>query len=122
MTLVIKKKVSLAFLGEGYEEAYLTFKSIPLKDYQGVMDEMPKDEDNAKALELIIKYLKQYFVGGKFPDEEGKLQDVTKEDVDELDAETAIKCFQALMGEQIDPKSEGLLTSPSSTEPEAPSS
>lgn len=121
MTLVIKKKVSLDFLGEGYEEAYLIFKSIPLKDYQGIMEEMPDENDNQKSLELIVKYLKKYFVGGKFPDEDSKLQDVSVDDVDDLDGETAITCFQTLMGQRIDPKLEGQSMNPSTTEPEAPS-
>lgn len=116
MTLVIKKRVSLEFLGEEYKEAYLVFKSIPLKDYEAVIDEMPKDENNKEALKLIVKYLKKYFVSGKFPDDEGSLQDVTAEDVEELDADTAITCFQTLMGQRLDPKSQGQLTNPSSTE------
>lgn len=107
MSLTIKKKVSLEFLGEEYKEAYITFKSIPLKDYESIIDSMPKEENNKEALQLIVKTLRDYFVGGKFPDDAGELKDIVKEDIDDLDAESAIACFQTLMGQKIDPKPEG---------------
>lgn len=125
MALVIRKKVSLDFLGEEYKDAYLVFKSIPLKDYQKILDEIPDatggKEDNKKALNLIVNYLGEYFVSGKFPDDKGELQDVAAEDITDLDAETAITCFQTLMGQRIDPKSEAELKPQSSTTPTLPS-
>lgn len=118
MAIVIKKRVNLDFLGDEYKEAYLTFKAIPLKDYEAIIDEMPKDtQDNKKALQLIVKYLKQYFIGGKFPNDKGELEDVSVEDVDELDAATALACFETLTGQRIDPKVEAPSTSTSTTEP-----
>ena len=34
--IVIKKQVSLDFLGEDYKEAYINFKSIPALDYEQI--------------------------------------------------------------------------------------
>lgn len=93
--LVIKKTVSLDFLGEDYKDAYIVFKSIPLKDYDEIIDAPQEGKD---ALVFVQKVLEKYFLAGKFPDENGKVQDLTKEDIAQLDGETAVKCFEVLSG------------------------
>lgn len=106
MPIVIKKKVSLDFLGDDYKEAYITFKAIPVKDYAALMAKMPKGEepDDGKAITLMVEMLEKYFYEGKFPNDEGTLEDLKKEDVADLDQEAAIKCFQRLAGQDPDPK------------------
>lgn len=99
--LVIKKRVSLDFLGDDYKDAYLTFKGIPVKDYSKILAEMPNEEsgDNAKAIELMLKCLTDYFIEGKFPNDKGELESVSAEDVaDSIDQATAITCFERLVG------------------------
>lgn len=111
MAIVIKKRVSLGFLGDDYKEAYLNFKSVPLADYSKIIDEITEIEDkkdNKKYLNKIMEYLKKYFLDGEFP-EEGKLAPVTHEDLEGLDPETSIICFQTMTGQIPDPK--GLTTS-----------
>lgn len=137
--IVIKKRVSLEFLGEEYKEAYLLFKAIPLADYKEFTKSLPQvsseftelikkidskeatEEDeqrfielqkenseiNDKSYDLILGTLKKYFIGGEFPDENGTLQKLTKEDANEMDSidrETATSCFQTLTAEKSDPK------------------
>lgn len=134
--IIIKKRVSLAFLGEPYKDAELVFRSIPLSEYGKLMDDMPTtnpeiqeltekvqlggadDEekkrlnqlmieggmDNKKSLDIVVKYLKKYFISGKFPAEDGSLQTLDATDIDGLDQTTAMKCFEALTGEVGDPK------------------
>jgi hypothetical protein len=104
--IVIKRKVTLEFLGEEYKDGYLTFKAIPVKDYTGMLAKLPKEgeEDNGKSITMMLDLLTTYFVEGKFPDDEGKLQDVTKEDVGDIDQETAIHCFETVVGKKTDPK------------------
>lgn len=48
--IVIKKKVSLGFLGDEYKDAYITFRSMPIKDYSAVMDRMPVTSSRFTAL------------------------------------------------------------------------
>lgn len=147
--IVIKKHVSLAFLGEEYKDAELVFRSIPLSEYDKLMDDLPTTNpeitelsekvelggadaedkkrlaelmkesglDNKKSLGIILKYLKEYFVSGKFPNDEGKLEDLSAEDIDGLDQRSAMKCFEALTGETSDPKVSPTSEMPSSTEP-----
>ena len=104
MAIVIKKRVSLDFLGEEYKDAYLIFRSIPIKDFEALQNEIQGiDQDNAKSISFIFNKLKEYFISGEFPDESGKLQPVTSDDLDELDQVTTVRCFQALSGQEIDP-------------------
>jgi hypothetical protein len=134
--IVIKKHVSLDFLGEEYKGAELVFRAIPLSDYDDLMENMPvgdpalqelsqkaKDgklsqheqaklkelmrtssETNKQSVHMIVKYLKKYFLSGKFPNEEGELQDVSADDIDGLDQESAVKCFEQLTGQLTSPK------------------
>lgn len=79
--------------------------------------------DNGKSLTLIMKYLKQYFVSGKFPNvNTGDLEDLERDDLDGLDQEAATICFERLTGQSNDPKvSTTTSTSLSSTEVLPPS-
>lgn len=114
--IVIKKRVSLDFLGEDYKEAYINFKSIPALDYEQIQEDTKKLEEGDKnSLTYIIGVLKKYFLDGKFP-VESTLVSLSAEDLSDIDADTTIQCFQTLIGQKIDPKVESPLTTPSSTD------
>lgn len=53
MKIVIKKKVSLEFLGEEYKEAYFVFQTIPLPDYKEFMKSLP--ETSAEFAAVVKK-------------------------------------------------------------------
>ena len=120
MALVIRRKVSLAFLGEEYKDGFLTFRAIPLKDYEKIIDEIETiGEDNKKSLTFISGILDKYYVSGKAPNEEGQLEDVAKEDLGNLDSASVLECFQALTGHNVRQESDFLdkdSNKPSSTE------
>ena len=123
MAIVIKKRVSLEFLGEEYKDAELVFKSIPVLDYGDIQKSLDQyKEDNNKALSLIIETLQKYFVSGKFPNETGQLADVTKDDLTGLDAESTIKCFTIFTGQELDPKAVNSLPNSSTTVETPPTS
>lgn len=110
MGLVIRKKITCEFLGDEYKEAYLIFKVIPIAEVASVQEGLPKgDTDEAKvaAIPKMLELLKKYFIEGKFPDEKGELEEVKAEDLDNMNAELAIHCFQGLSGvsENLDPAS-----------------
>lgn len=142
--IVIKKRVSLAFLGDEYKEAELVFKSIPLSDYDKFIADTPKSnpelielakkvklnqatpeeqerltklsaensDDSKKSLHMIMSYLKEYFISGNFPNTKtGVLESVEASDLDGLDQEAAIHCFETLTG-QADPKEVSLSPAP----------
>lgn len=103
--IVIKKKISLDFLGTDYAEGYLEFSSIPLKEYEEYTKQINdvKDNDSAAA-QMIIDILDKNFIGGKFPGEDGKLFDVEKDQLKEFDITTAITVFKILSGQELSPK------------------
>jgi hypothetical protein len=76
--LVIRKRVTLEFLGDEYKDAYLDFKSIPVGDYDKLIDEIKAagEGDNKKANAAILKILKEYYLGGKFPNDKGVVEDL----------------------------------------------
>lgn len=93
-----------------YNELVLSASQGELTDQEDAeLQALRKAEDgnNKKYLQLVIKYLRQYFHSGKFPnDTTGELEAITSaDDLDGLDQEAAIRCFQTIMGQQIDPKS-----------------
>lgn len=112
MSLVIKKKVSLEFLGDEYKDSEIIFKSIPAKDLPDIIDRSEKTEEDTKQLiPLFISVLQDYFLDGTHNQEK-----ILKEDIGELDAETVIHCFQVLTGQKLDPKASGESTNISTTE------
>lgn len=114
MPIVIKKRITLEFLGEDYKDSYLVFRSIPLRDYELIIKEIDKNsDDNIKSLKFILDTLQVYFVEGKFQAEE-----VSKEDLPDLDQASSMRIFEILTG-QLDPKAETSSTTPSSTEPQS---
>lgn len=124
MALVIRKRVSLDFLGEEYKDAYITFKAIPLKDFEELQTEIESiGDDNKKSLTFISEKLKHYFLNGQAPNEAGKLENIVVDDVDNLDQESILKCFQVLSGQSINEDSDFLdkpSSKPSSTEVAGP--
>lgn len=103
MGIVIKKRVDLDFLGDDYKEAYLVFKAMPVKDYESFTADVDKVEDK-DSVRFLLNKLKENFVGGKFPGDDG-MQDLKADDLEDFDAETIIKAFQTYTGVSPDPKS-----------------
>lgn len=98
MPIVIKKKVTFDFLGEEYKDAYLIFQSIPLRDFEELIKSIQTVEsDDTKAAQFMLDALKKYFVEGKFPD----MDTVVKEDLEGLDPQSVIHCFQLFTGQEI---------------------
>lgn len=96
--IIIKKTVKLDFLGDEYKESYLTFKAIPIKDYEKIIEDIEKlQEDNKGSLNYIREVVPTYFLDGKFQDE-----DVVKEDLDDFDQETYLQIFQRITGQRQD--------------------
>jgi len=105
--IYIKKTITLEFLGEDYKDAYLVFQAIPIGDFEQLLNDVGKVQEDKpeKAPGIILGILKNYFREGKFPGE-GGLADLDKDDLDGLDVGTVTKVFAFLTGQEIDPKVE----------------
>ena len=79
------KRVSLAFMGEGWEEAYLDFTALKWRDIRDMDD--PQGDAN-QSYDLALAVLRRKFVGGQGIDPEGQPVALTAEDLDEFDIET----------------------------------
>lgn len=100
--LVIRKRVSLDFLGEGYSEAYLEFKAMPVPDYDNLAQQIEKATEENKANQTLLDILKKYYIGGKFPNEDGKLEDLDGvEELNSLDGDAILICFSKLTGQDL---------------------
>lgn len=97
MAIVIKKEVSFDFLGEDYKNAYLTFQSIPLKDFDEITKSINEAQEKGTSGTFILDVLKKYFVEGEFPG----LEKVEADDLDGLDQESVLKCFTIFTGQEI---------------------
>lgn len=112
--IIIKKKVSLEFLGEEYKDAYLTFRAISLDEIEKLDKIVNNIEDTNKAIDNFKKICREYFIDGKFPDSKGELQNVTLEDLGKFNTEVISACFEKIVG-ILDPKDKASSTNSSGT-------
>jgi hypothetical protein len=120
--LIIRKRVELDFLGEEYKEAYLVFRSIPVSKYDTILGEIKGADDNQKANAVILKILKEFYIEGKFPDDDGNLADLDgAEELDGLDKDSLLECFGKITGVDIQAVAQnpeaGLVVDPKSDTP-----
>lgn len=104
--MVIKKRISLEFLGEDYKEAYIVFKGIGLTEFE---DHVTKAQEldkkgGAGSFRLMADLLASHFISGKGPNESGAMEELKAADVSNLDIDTALKVFQLLTGQELAPK------------------
>lgn len=117
--IIIKRKVSLDFLGDEYKESYLVFRAIPVVEYEDLVARIDAVEGNQESMAEIIKILEEYFVDGVFDKEK-----VVKDDIKQFDGDTMLRCFETLTGQTrdeggeltIDPKDVSPSTTTSTTE------
>lgn len=107
-TFVIKKRIPLDFLGEGWKEAYVEFSPFSFVDNDKIIAMrkfgLDQNGDNAKeASDQLLEVVKEKFIEGKGWNGE-KLINITKENLAELPIEVIVKVLQELQGNSILPK------------------
>lgn len=101
MPIVIKKRVSLEFLGEEYKDSYIDVRSISIGEYEKLGD--------ATVKATVIDRL----VGGEIKQDSGLVK-ITKDNIEELPGEVFVEAFGVMTG-RLDPKQQGQLTNQSLT-------
>lgn len=101
--MIIKKKISFDFLGELYKDAYGIFASIPISEYPEIGKTVDKEGDSIKKSLLMLEIVKQKFIEGQYPNDEGELEALKSEDLDGADGELLLTIYNRLMGGS-DPK------------------
>lgn len=111
MQFVVKKKIDLSFLGEGWESAFITFTPFTFKDNDAIVSLRTKStaenmtqEEIKKASDDLIDLLKSKFVEGQGFNGE-KLVPITKDNLADLPMELITTCLVTLQGQSgIPPK------------------
>jgi hypothetical protein len=105
--MLVKKKVSLEFLGEEYKEGYLCFKSLSVAEYEKLQKEFEKfEQDSNGSLQFTLNLLKDHYIGGIFPDEKGVLKPVDASELGDLDGGSLVRVLQDFTGVTPNPKVE----------------
>lgn len=96
----IKKRVGLAFLGEEYADSYLVFNAVTMSELEKIQEQaaaIQERQDPKENLDFFKSVVNPRFIEGKIA-QDGKLVDVTKDDLLDLPLEVFIDIFQELMG------------------------
>ena len=101
------KTISLAFMGDGWQDGTLTFRALRLAD----LTSLTSDESGAGVLTL----LKDTFVSGSAPDSDSQIGDVAADDLDQFDLEAVTEISRQLSG-VVDPKASPTSTATSTPE------
>ncbi len=99
--ITIEKRVSLDFLGAGYEESYCIYKAIPVKDYadiQAKVEAVQEANDNQAAMEFMVDLLRERFIRGEIA-QDGKLVEFEKDYLNDMPGEFFIGTMEALTGQ-----------------------
>lgn len=95
--MIIKRKISFDFLGEGYEEAYGIFAAIPISEYPQINKTVDAEKGSLKKSQLMLKVVREKLIMVKMPDDDGKLEDVKSSEFDP-DGELLLVVYNRLMG------------------------
>lgn len=111
--LIRTKKISLAFMGEGYEDAMFEARYISIPDNRRIQELLDSiGDDNTKALEAALEVIQQQFVSGVLPVAGGGLAPFTKDDIVQVfDAVTIMTVYGMVMGNPSPKASESSMTS-----------
>ena len=104
MALIIRKRISLDFLGDEYKDSYIVVRSQNLNDYEELKN------SKKEVREVVI----DNFIEGKIA-QGSDMVDITKDNIRELSGEVFVEAFDRMMG-VLNPKSPVLLMNQSSTE------
>lgn len=109
MQFVVKKRIELNFLGEGWEEAYAVFTPFTFNDNAALLKlrnltagASTDPEEATKATNEIMTLLRGKFIEGKGYDGKG-LANITKENLADLPMEIITRILQALQGQTVTP-------------------
>ena len=97
---ISKRMLSLKFLGKEWENCFLSFSSLTVKESRELMVSKIQSKEPATIIDLTLKLLKEHFLEGNGYDSEKKeLVKVTKEDLDELPSIVLEKAVLFLVGD-----------------------
>ncbi len=99
MAFVVKKQLSLDFLGEGWHGAYINFTlpSLKVSLEQSTPTQEEIEADPKKYTLEMVTFLEEHFIDGKGWNG-NELVDLTKDDIQELPSAVFAKGVELLSG------------------------
>lgn len=94
-------KFSLDFLGEGWENCYIEFKALTIRDMSDSLMEiasMAQENRSKEVLDKVLMLLQEKFVAGRGVGAKG-IVDLAKDDLKELPIKALNKLIAFLTGE-----------------------
>lgn len=98
--LRIKKRVSLDFLGEDYNDSYINIFSIAMKDiklFEVEVERLKKEEKTGESLDFMTQKVTDNFCDGEIA-QNGKMVAITKDNLEELPSEVFIEAWTQMAG------------------------
>ncbi len=89
------KHVSLAFMGEGWQDCYIDFRALRWADVANLETD---GKDNRQAVTVLLQVLKQNFLSGLGLSEDGRPIELDAGDLDDLDLEALTAISEQLGG------------------------
>lgn len=99
MTLKVKTKVTLEFLGDEYKNSYINLYSVPMSEYEAMIKriETLQDASSTEALLFVRDAVSERFVDGEIA-QDGKLVPITAENLPDLPGEVFTEALGRITG------------------------
>jgi hypothetical protein len=96
---ITKRNFSLSFLGEGWENAFIIFSSISVKEFRELTAEKLDQKEASQIVNITSDFLKKHFIEGVgFDSEKKELVKLKKLDLEELPSDITQKAIVFLVG------------------------
>jgi len=97
---MIRKRISLEFLGDDYKDSFLVFKAVPMDDYEAVVADAQKAQNAKQSYDHIKRLVTSRFIEGEIYDFDTKKSvAVTTENMGKLlDQDCFLRAYQELTG------------------------
>ncbi|QNK82600.1 hypothetical protein [Nakamurella sp. PAMC28650] len=94
---IVRKHVSLDFLGEDWKEAFIDYNAFDSNDLLQISEISTDESDKTSSFRRMLELLKANFLDGKGVGVDG-LVDLTQDDLSQLPIEIVNRSIEALNG------------------------
>jgi hypothetical protein len=104
----IIKRFSLAEVGEGWDNCYISYTPLTTRDLLSLRDSNPEAMGEQKGVDYVLRVVREHTIGGRFMviGDDGKPSEteLLPVDIDLLPQDVLIDFFTQLSGASTDPK------------------
>jgi len=93
-----ERRFSLSFLGDGWKDCNIVFEELSVKEMREMLNKKLSKQDPTSILTSTMDVIKGKFIKGTAPGKDGKLENLTKEDLEELPSRFVNEAITFLVG------------------------